>query len=546
MGKRKEPVSDGLPERLGAALHRKVVRTADLGGFRGGDEGIVRHMTNLSPRCAPGLATRLPRGVFTTPVGSGKPHGMAYFDGRLYFARGNRLYCTADGVAISDLGDVSDTDKIFFVFGDRLYLFPDKLYAERGGGMPRALELDTGVIEQVEFQGSDATLPEGMSWRTLGFSEGDGLRVVNADDAEPAPAGDYRITALHGRVATVEGEFPSIYCSDARFLRTVPSFQRVCVCGDRVYGICGREVYISAAGSATDFYSNSGRDGRGPAVLRADTEGDFTACASFLGCVICFKANRICKLMGSRSDSFVLQDTAAVGVPAYLANTLCEIGGALWYCSDSGVYRYGGQQPERVAPAGGRHLIGGCGGSDGHSYYLTTETLDGVWQQYLYDPEERCWYAEDDLHPAAMLCRDGFLWIQDGEGYVWLTASDGRMAVTSFDERSVRGPVVSSVTLRPDYGLLPEGCRPTGIFIRATAESGAELEVLADYADGRVGMDADGRGGVSVGYFKGPMTDRLLRIPLTPRLCDGMGLRLHMKGEWVIHEILRQYEESGR
>ena len=540
---RKEGMNEYLPERLGG-LRRRVVRISDPAGLRPGKPGAAEDMRNLSPRRSPAMATRLPRGVFLSPVGAGTPHGIAYFDGRLYMARGTRLYCVDDEAAIHDLGEVSDTDKVFFVFGDRLYLFPDKLYAGRGGATLRPLELDTGVIQKVEFSGSAATLPEGMSWKSLGFAVGDGLRVVNADEAEPAPEGDYRLSALHGRVATVTGGFPAVYRSDARFLRVIPDLTRACVCGDRVYGVCGQEVYVSAAGSATDFYSRGGGDGRGPAVLRADSEGDFTACASFAGYVICFKADRICKLMGIRADSFTLQDTAAVGIHARLANTLCEAGGALWYCSDGGVYRYRGQQPERISPSGGSLLRGGYGGTDGHGYYLAAETQDGVWRQYLYDPEAGRWYAEDDIRPTGMICRDGFLWIQDQDGYVWLTACDGRTAALSLDEGSVKGPVEAFVTLSPDYELMPDGCRPTGILLRATAEAGAEMEVLAEYADGRAGKDADGTAPVVLGRFKGCMTDRLLRIPLTPRLCDGMRLQIRMTGAWVIHEIWRQYEEA--
>ena len=70
------------------------------------------------------------------------------------------------------------------------------------------------------------------------------------------------------------------------------------------------------------------------------------------------------------------------------------------------------------------------------------------------------------------------------------------------------------------------------------------MEVLADYADGRAGKDADGTAPVVLGRFAGRMTDRLLRIPLFPRLCDGMRLQLRMKGGWVIHEIMRQYEAA--
>lgn len=542
----KQIMSDYLPERLPASLRRERERITEFPGAREGRAGIVTAMTNLSPRCAPALATRLPRGVFASPVGSGTPHGLAFFDGRLFFARGTRLYATANGVSVSDVGAVSDTDKRFFVMGDRLYVLPDKAYVDKGGTALCPVELDTGVLEKVEFTGSKAILPEGVSWTGLGFAVGDGLRVVNADDAEPAPEGDYRIAELHGREATVVGEFPAPYTSNARFQRKFPDLERVCVSGNRVFGIAGRDVYVSAAGSALDFYSRQDRDGQGPAVLRADTEGDFTACAAWQGYVVCFKADRICKLVGSRSDSFGLQDTAAVGIPARLADTLCEVDGALCYCADGGVYRYRGQQPARMASAGDRTLTRGYGGTDGARYYLAVETRDGVWRQYVYDPEDGCRYDEDDLKPAGMMSREGFLWIQGRDGYVWMTASDGRMAETASDERSVKGAVRSSVTLAPDYDVLPDGCRPTEVLIRATADAGATLEVRADYADGGAGKDADGTAEVVLGSFTGRMQDRLLRIPLTPRRCDGMRLRLVMTGGWVIREIIREYERGSR
>ena len=100
--------------------------------------------------------------------------------------------------------------------------------------------------------------------------------------------------------------------------------------------------------------------------------------------------------------------------------------------------------------------------------------------------------------------------------------------------------------LAPDYGLQPDGCRLTAVFIRATGGAGAEMEVLASYSDGQTGKDIDGTEEISLGKFKGKMTDRLLRIPVTPRLCDGVRIRLVMTGAWVIHSVIREYERGGR
>jgi hypothetical protein len=114
------------------------------------------------------------------------------------------------------------------------------------------------------------------------------------------------------------------------------------------------------------------------------------------------------------------------------------------------------------------------------------------------------------------------------------------------DERARFGEIDATVVIPPDYGFQPEGCRPVGISLRATAKDGEvapTLEVFAEYALGSAGQDADGSREISLGICKGPMTDRLLKFPLVPRPCDGVRIRLAMTGDWVIHEVTREYEK---
>lgn len=538
---------DYLPERLPNRLRRVIRRTEDFGGgtdFLGGG-GIFSDTVNLSPRKARLLATRPPRGLLVSGQGNGAPHGMAFFDGVLIFAQGTGLFSTADGVVVNRLGTVGDSDKQFFVFGDRLYIYPDKLYMERGGTMPKPIELDSGVIGQASFDGNTVTLPSGYAWATLGFGAGDGLRVLNADDVTPAPEGYYRIETIHGQTATLTQSFSASYVSAARFLRVVPDFARCCVSGDRVYGIAGRDVYVSGAGSATDFYSRPTGDGKHPVILHSDTEGDFTALSPWQGYVVFFKCDRICKLLGNRSDSFTLQDSMGVGIPARLANTLCEVGNLLCYCSDGGVYRYRGQQPERISPVGDGSLLRGCGGTDGQGYYLSVETSAGV-RSSLYMPDREEWYPEDGADGVFLLRREGFVLIQDGEGCIWMSSSDGRTPACIFDEGQMRGPITASAQFLPDRYGEPEGYRLAGLYIRATGEAAGTLKVLAAYSDGRYSADAKGDSEVLLGEYAGEMTDRLLRVPVIPRFCDGMVLRLEMTDGWVIHAVIREYEPCGQ
>ena len=440
-------------------------------------------------------------------------------------------------MTVSSLGSVSDTDKSFFVFGGRLYIYPDKLFLESGNAMPGPVELDTGIVDEVEFSGNTVTLPQSYVWSELGFSVGDCLRVLNADDVTPAPEGYYRITALRAGTATLAVTFSTTYVSSARFLRVVPALTGCCVSGDRVYGILGKEVYISGAGSATDFYSRSVGDGKEPVTLRCESGGDFTALSPWQGYTVFFKSDRICKLLGNRSDSFTLHESYGVGIPAGLADTLCEVGNALYYASFGGVYRYRGQEPERVSAFGEVTVTDGHGGSDGNIYCLAL-TADGEERVSLLLPETGTWYPEDSLSVGSIRGYEGFLYLQDGEGNIWKASPEGRETGCTFDERQVKGETVSSATLVPDHYGEPDGYRLVGLAIRATGGVGGSLRVLIRY-----GEDAEV---VLLGEFSGAMDDRLLRIPLLPRPCDGSALRLEMTGDWVIHAVMRTYERRGQ
>lgn len=530
--------SDYLPERMARNPRREAGRMVAFGGFsdpfRGGE--VIAEGVNLSPRRAPLLATRPPRGLFAYGQGSGKPHGMVWFDGFLIFARGTGLYA-AGGAEAHFLGSVSDTDKSFFEFGGRLYVYPDKLMMDGGLTMPRPIELDTGVMEAVEFSGNTVTLPKGNSWSELGFAVGDCLWAVNADDQSPAPEGYYRITGLHAGKATLASTFVTDYTSSTRFRRVVPALTRCCVSGDRVYGIIGKEIYVSAAGSATDFYSRPVGDGKHPVILRCESGGDFTALSPWQGYTVFFKPDRVCKLLGSRSDSFTIQESCGAGIPEGFGDTLREVGNSLYYASFGGVYRYRGQEPERVSSFGAVTVTEGHGGSDG-SVYCLSMTADGEERVRLLLPEEGVWYPEDDLTVGSILGHGGFLYLQDGEGNIWKTSPEGRAAGCSFTEEQVKGAPVSSATLVPDHFGEPDGYRLVGLAVRATGEVGGTLRVLIRYDE-----DIEE---VLLGELDGGMTDRLLRIPMLPRPCDGSVLRLEMTGDWVIHAVLRTYERRGQ
>lgn len=565
--------TDRLPLHMPATPRRERVCTTVFPGLmpRGARYGYdgkalsISDMENLSPRAYPALAVRSPRELLVSSRGTGQPHGMVMMDGVLYYVQGSTLWRIVGGIhagapdgsmnaALFSVGKVTDSKKQMVVFGNRLLIFPDKKYVDAADGKLRPMELDSGVLVGISFSGNSVTLPEGKTWLEMGFEAGDGIRVLNCDDVTPAPEGNYCIRRLQGRVAYLTDAFAASYISTAQIKRLVPSPDRLCVSGNRLIGIRGKDVYISAEGTPFCWipYRTDGLpDGAGGTTLHIDTDGDLTACATWQGYVMIFKSDRICRLLGNRSDSFTLTELRAPGIPAALADTLCELGGALYYHSDSGVYRYGraGQYPERIGCLSLSATIDGCAGSDGACYYLgraeANEAGESRWETYVYAPEADAWYREDAREAVCMTTMDGYLCRQDRNGDIWLTRSDGRMANRPVSEPDRHGPIEASVTFAPDHAFEPNGYRPVAIAIRATSAPGGELRVLAICSDGRSRMDAEPQDPLAyttLACFAGGMSDRLLRISLLPPACDGMILRLEMTGEWMIHSLIWEYE----
>lgn len=538
MSKQTSMGTDGLPEktgskaRLGWVVQEEFSGVFPFGHGEGTGKNLLYGGKNLSHRRAPGVAVRKGRGIACRMMGSGNANGMVWFDGRLVYARGTGLYATADGSTHVSLGAVTDTKKLFLHLNDRLFIYPDKLYLDKGAVLPGSLELDTGVVKSCLFDRNTLTLSEGATWAARGFEVGDCVRVINADDDTPAPEGYYRIAALVGRKATMNRSFPSNYECDARFLRRVPALETGCVKDGRIYGSVGDRIYVSAYGSGTDFYSPDTGSGVDPAMIPTGTEGELTACVPWQGYVIFFKADRILRLLGSRPDSFSLSDGGNVGIPEALADSLCEVDGSLYFLSDGGLYRYRGQEASRVASFGETNCSDGVGGTDGVCYYASVTQGDEK-KLWVYSPGRNSWYVEDDPAVEAFGQRSGLIWMQCGDGYLRVASSEGRDTGTPIREEMSAGLIAGeliTLPMRPDF---PEPCRPVEAVIRASCTVGSDLAVYASY---------DGGKEVLVGSFSGSAQERVLRVPLPLASVDSVVLRLSMKGDWVIHAIACGFE----
>lgn len=536
-----------LPAKLPVATRRERMAVTSFGGLTllhgpAQGSGKIQDMKNLITDESGALAVRAPRGKYMDSLKEGAPHGVAMHGNTLYFVQGTVLYGSSVPGQFLAVGDVEDSDKQFAVFGDKLLVFPDKRYVDGFEGNLRPMEIDTELQTGVVFRENTITLPSGKTWIAHGFRVGDGIRVTATGASGSACAGDCVITSINARTATVSVTYATEVTADARITRPIPDLDHMTVLGNRIYGAKGKDLYISAEGSAFNWYAPLD-GGRGPAHLRNDADGDFTACTSWQGYAVFFKEEHICKVQGDRSDSFALSDLSAPGIPSSMKKTLCAVGNALYYHALSGLYRYTGSYPEPIGRLPEDTVTAGVAGTDGLCYYVAVRRKeDGYidsWRRYVYEPRSMTWYAEDNLRPVATVKRGACLIEQAADGTLWAVRSDGRDTGCSTLEY---GKVASDVTFFPVRPANPDPVRPMALYIRLTGSADATMTVYVATSDGRSAVDITSDAWRLFGTIPGGMSDRLLRIPLHCAQADSMAVRIGMTGQWRIHELVWEYE----
>ncbi|MBR2978292.1 MAG: hypothetical protein IKC50_08510 [Oscillospiraceae bacterium] len=206
--------------------------------------------------------------------------------------------------------------------------------------------------------------------------------------------------------------------------RAVPEIDYICEKDNRLWGVVNdqnnrvwdkdteqwvnyksRLIVASALGMPDDFYDYNGAYSGAYAVAVA-SEGDFTGICAMDGDVLCWKEDRLHKVLGDYPANYQMTEFHIPGVRAGAHRTLSAQGGTLVYLGRDGVYAYGGGTPRLIsAPLGTAAFCSGAAARDGERvlFSLTDET--GAGNLFVYDTEHGIWLREDDTQ--AVFCRHG-------------------------------------------------------------------------------------------------------------------------------------------
>ena len=560
-------------------------------------EGEFYDMKNLSSANYPILSPRGQRGVYASPT---LPLGMVAKD-TLCYVDGSKFFMDQYSV---DMG-LNNEEKTLVSMGAYVIILPDKKYintaditdfgnieatATTAGDVSFTLcRLDGDDYTAAYTQSSEPSNPENMAlwidtsttphtlkqwsdtsgmWVTVAttyirisatgigvpFEKYDGITISGLKDVTLTDTSGEEVYD-GGQLAALDGsaivwdkgddfivvvgilDVTRTITNAITIKRSMPNMDYVVEANNRLwgcrYGVADNgevvnEIYASKLGDfknwncfmgiSTDSYAAS-----------LGTDGQFTGAITHLGYPIFFKEGFLHKVYGNFPSNFQIQTTACRGVQRGCSRSLAIVNEILYYKARGAVCAYDGSLPTEISAAlGDVQYFEAVGGAHGNKYYLSMKDSSNLWHMFVYDTAKGMWHHEDNTHADCFCsCREEMYFIdhadkkirtvfgggtKDTKPVEWM-AETGVIGVDSPDKK-----YLSRLTVRM---LLDIG---TQVYFFAQYDSGGEWEHLFT------------------------MTGNSLRsfaVPIRPKRCDHLRIRIVGEGDAKIYSIAKVIEEGS-
>ena len=318
--------------------------------------------------------------------------------------------------------------------------------------------------------------------------------------------------------------------------RRMPEMDFVIESGNRLWGCrygpdrsgnVVNEIYASKLGDFKNWNCFMGISTDSYAVS-VGTDGQFTGAVTHLGYPCFWKENHLHKVYGNYPANFQVQTTACRGVQKGCDRSLAIVGEVLYYKARSGVCAYDGSLPREVsAQLGEERYSDAVGGALGNKYYIAMKDVRGKHPLFVYDTARGLWHKEEST-PVQQFCEcDGELYRIDENGAIRTMLGSGVKENQQVRWMAETGPLGVE---QPDRQYISR------ITLRLQMAVGAQIRVYAQY-------DSQG-----IWECLGTVLGRNLRtvsVPVRPRRCDHLRLKLEGRGDCKLFSVTRSVEYGG-
>lgn len=271
-------------------------------------------------------------------------------------------------------------------------------------------------------------------------------------------------------------------------------------------------------GISTDSYAAS-----------VGTDGKFTGAVTHLGYPLFFKENCMHKIYGSYPANYQIQTTTCRGVQTGCDKSLAIVNELLFYKSWTGVCVYDGSLPSEISEEfGEERYYDAVAGSLGNKYYISMRDEGYNWYLFVYDSLKGMWHKEDSTQAATYCSHRGELYYIDYADKLIKTVKGTGVTLTN--------PIKWSA----ETGILgvdmPDKKYISRIDMRMSLSIGARVIVSAEY---------DSSGAWEHLFTMSGTSLRSFAIPIRPKRCDHLRLRIEGDGDAKIYSICKTIEQGS-
>ena len=551
-------------------------------------EGEFYDMTNLSSDNFPILSPRHKRGIYATP---NKPQGMIAKDALCYVDGSDFVI---NGYPVSIGLSVDATPKTLISMGSYVIIMPDKKYIntianEEDGSFEygnieatvtttatvnfELCKIDGTDYENVVTQASEPENPKNMDlwidtsstphtlkqysstsamWVAVAttyikissvgigtpFSENDGVTIEGVESLTDlnntmvvwARGDNYIVvTGILDQVTTQE--------TPITVTRKMPNMDFIiesenrlwgCRYGTAVNGEVVNEIYASKlgdfknwncfAGISTDSY-----------VASLGTDGQFTGAITHLGYPIFFKENCMHKVYGNYPANYQIQTTSCRGVQKGCSRSLAIVNEVLYYKSRSAICAYDGSLPVEASSAlGDISYNNAVAGVLGNKYNISMSDDNEQYHLFVYDTKKGMWHREDDTQAVDFCnCRGDLYYIDYADNQIKTVRGTGVTETAPVKWEAITGLIGTD---SPDKKYISR------MDVRMSLQVGTRVIFFAEY---------DSSGEWEHLFTMAGTSLRSFAIPIRPKRCDHLRLRIEGLGEAKVYSICKTIEQGS-
>lgn len=375
-----------------------------------------------------------------------------------------------------------------------------------------------------------------------GIAEGDGVAISGITDTSLADLNNTMVVWARGDdYIVVVGMLKELKTQAANkpitVTRKMPNMDFIIESGNRLWGCrygvalngeVVNEIYASKLGDFKNWNSFAGIS-TDSYVASVGTDGQFTGAITYLGYPIFFKENHMHKVYGNYPANYQVQTTACRGVQKYCSKSLAIVNETLYYKARSGVCAYDGSLPTEISSAfGDISYSNAVAGALGNKYYISMMDEDEEYHLFVYDSAKGMWHREDNTHALQFCANRGDLYyIDDTDKWIKSVKGSGTTEKLPIKWEAVTGIIGTD---SPDKKYISR------LDARLLLAPGSTVTFYAEYDSSEVWEHLHTMVGTTLRSFA---------VPIRPKRCDHLRLKIVGQGDAKIYSICKTIEQGS-